>query len=75
MTKATCEICGKEFEASSIKVKVCSDKCRKKVAHLQKIERLRLKMKAGKKLTILEINEMALAEHISYGQFVGKYGI
>lgn len=75
MREAICEICGKSYEAKNERSKYCSDRCRAKAAHERELDRLRYKQRAGKKLTIREINELALAEHISYGQYVAKYKI
>ncbi len=75
MAAATCKICGKEFETKSDHAKYCSDRCMEKAAYSKNIECLKLKMQTGRKLSILEINELALSEHLSYGQFVAKYGI
>ena len=75
--KMKCRICGKTFVAEYWKAKYCSYECKqdaRKQRKKQQIEELRHRMDT-KKLTIEDINELALAEHLSYGQFVAKYKI
>lgn len=68
-----CEICGREFEKNEMKY--CSRACARKALKAKELEKIRKKWKDGKQLTINEVNELALQEHMTYGQFVGKYGV
>ena len=69
-----CETCGKEYEEDDEKSRYCSRICRMKAQKEKDLEKIRKKWKEGEKLTINEINELALSEHMSYGQWVGRYG-
>ena len=75
-------MCGKDFEASG-KRAFCSDECRK-IAQKKRTAEADAgykKYKAPKrkitkpKLSIAQINELARAEGLNYGQYVGKYGL
>lgn len=73
-----CENCGKMFVPTNTRSLYCSEHCRKESKKLiKKQQRERAKMAAGTRnnATINQINAMALKEHISYGQYVAKYGI
>ena len=72
-----CEICGKVFITNNVRNIYCSPPCRQKgrtykKEELQEREREKKRAKSSK-LTITQINELALAEHLSYGQYVAKY--
>lgn len=72
----TCVICGKDFITETWRSKYCSYECKIEGAKKREAERLKElkgKHQQGKKLTIEEISALALAEHISYGQWVAKY--
>lgn len=75
--KRTCKYCGQEFVSNGLKF--CSEQCRtekEKINKKELFEKTKLKAAEGKeKLSIAEINMLALAEHISYGQYVTKYGL
>lgn len=75
-----CEICGKVFIANNVRSLYCSEPCRQKGKLLKKENSSKRKTgRTGKrkmekdKRTINEINTAALAEHLSYGQYVAKY--
>ncbi len=67
----TCAYCGNTF-TSDKKQKYCCEKCR-----LIAYGRITAKPKARKKpkLSLAQINELARAEGMNYGQYVAKYGI
>ena len=68
----TCENRGKEFEAVNARSLYCCQTCREESKKLMKAQR----EKTGTtkcNLTINEINQRALAENLSYGQYVAKY--
>ena len=69
-----CENCGKTFVPTNSRSLYCCPACREESKKLMKAQR----EKAGKtkyNLSINEINERALAEHLTYGQYVAKYGL
>lgn len=72
-----CEICGKSFISNSARNLYCSEPCRQKGRLVKKEERKERELEKKKaikdKRTIKQINEAALAEHLSYGQYVAKY--
>ena len=77
-----CAVCGKEFKGRSYYY--CSDECRQKVIEQRQKNRNRnehkkveVKPKKRKKLkyTIEQVQKLARAEGLSYGQFVAKYGL
>ena len=72
-----CEICGKSFISNSDRSLYCSEPCRQKgkiVKREERKEREEEKKRTVKdKRTINQINEAALAENLSYGQYVAKY--
>ena len=80
-----CRLCGKEFEREiHSRMVYCSAECKKAAKHAQKLESIRKiknieKAKAKTKPktgpTVNEINEKALIEGLSYGQYVSKYGL
>lgn len=82
-----CEICGKGFEGKA--QRYCSPECRYQ-AQLERQRAYKVnfkkpqaevkeehKKKRGrkKKLSLAEINELARAEGLNYGQYVAKYGL
>lgn len=79
-----CKCCGELFKAPSFHYSYCSDECRRKkrnkngVAYQKENHgavRYKASMKKNKKLTIQEICKRAKAEGLSYGKYVGKYGL
>lgn len=69
--KYKCQICGKPLEGNQKKYCFeCSGKVHKPIE--QKVEKPKKKRKV---LSISEINRRALAEHLSYGEYVMKYGV
>lgn len=63
-----CEYCGKVYEQAYTS-KYCSEECKNKArAHTKKRGRPK------KKLTLAEIDRLAKAEGLTYGQYVSKYG-
>ena len=74
--KRICKCCGSEFVSGGLRY--CSEKCRNEASKLNKkelIDRTRKKAAGKEQLSIEEINMLALDEHISYGQYVAKYGV
>ena len=79
-----CEVCGEAFQANSTKRKYCSDACYKKANRERQKER---KYVEAKELEfsiqerfpgyskIAAICVAAKEEDLSYGQYVGKYGV
>ncbi len=67
----TCARCGDAF-ISDKRQKYCSEKCR-----LIAYGRITAKPKPRKKpnLSLAQINELARAEGMNYGQYVAKYGV
>lgn len=82
-----CEICGKEFSPSARNQKYCGTECglkanrerqkayRENTKSMKEKEVRRNAHTRKKKLTISDINAMALKEGLSYGKFIGKYGL
>lgn len=83
-SKMTCEVCGKpltEYRSYNY----CSKKCMQKAKKLflkensdinrQMAKPRRSKKSKGPKLSISEICKLAMEEHLSYGQYVEKYGL
>lgn len=76
-----CPICNKVFEASSNHRKYCNG-CQKEGRTRVQLEYQRNRKmmerystKRKKRYEIEEINRKALAEHLSYGKYVAKYGL
>ena len=69
-----CENCGKSIVPTNTRSLYCCQKCREESRKLLKAQREK-KGRTKCNMTVSEINERARAEHLSYGQFVGKYGI
>lgn len=88
MTVKNCLVCGKEFvRVKQTRRIYCSKECQY-IATLEKqklykrnmreLEKKKIHIdepKPKKGLSIKEINERALKEHLSYGQYVSKYGL
>lgn len=78
----TCNICGKMFEANGTRV-YCSQTCSKKGKansnRVYKKENFTIgkarKTYTKPKLSIAQVCKLAKAEGISYGKYVGKYGL
>lgn len=81
-----CEICGKALKGRQ--QKYCCAECRNKAATLKQMEEMKelaqakdmetpkvVRKKKKPKYTIAQINEMARAEGLNYGQYVAKYGL
>ena len=64
-----CEYCGKVYKQGS-ENQYCSDECKSKYASGRDKKRVRKK----KPLSIAEINRLAKAEGLTYGQYIVKYG-
>ena len=70
-TKFRCHICGGVLEGNQKKYCFdCKGKIHKPIE--QKVEKPKKKRRV---LSISEINRRALAEHLSYGEYVMKYGL
>jgi DNA-directed RNA polymerase subunit RPC12/RpoP len=69
-----CENCGKEFVPTNSRSLYCCERCREESKRLMKRQRERMGM-TKTTMTINEINAKALAERLSYGQYVAKYGL
>jgi len=67
-----CENCGKTFVPTNSRSLYCCPTCREESKKRMKAQRERME-KTKNNLTINEINALALAEHLSYGQYVAKY--
>lgn len=83
-SKATCEVCGKpltEFRSYLYCSKECSQKAKRQMLkENSEINRQMAKPKRSAKskkpvLSISEICKLAMAEHLTYGQYVEKYGV
>ena len=79
-----CEVCGEAFQANSTKRKYCSDACYKKANREKQKERKYVEAKELETSIkerfpgyskIAAICVAAKAEGLSYGQYVGKYGV
>ncbi len=70
----TCENCGKLFEAYSDNKAYCSEECVKEGMEKKKAARLVRKTKKPK-VSAAEIARKAREEHLTYGQYVAKYGL
>lgn len=79
-----CKICGKTLTGNQRKY--CSNECKRKGKskyeydyHKDQYKKPKAETKPQKKkkpaLSIAEINKLARAEGLNYGQFVGKYGL
>ena len=78
------EVCGEAFQANSTKRKYCSDACYKKANRERQKERkyveakeleFSIKERFPGYSKIAAIGVAAKAEGLSYGQYVGKYGV
>lgn len=67
-----CEQCGQSFPASRRSVKYCSDECRKRKNLENSKSTYEKKKKEMKKDRISEINALARAEGLTYGQYVAR---
>ena len=79
-----CEVCGEAFQANSTKRKYCSDACYKKANREKQKERkyveakeleFSIKERFPGYSKIAAICVATKAEDLSYGQYVGKYGV
>lgn len=79
-----CEVCGEAFQANSTKRKYCSDACYRKANREKQKERKYVEAKELETSIkerfpgyskIAAICVAAKAEDLSYGQYVGKYGV
>lgn len=74
-----CVVCGKYFARTHNAQKFCSDDCR--VASTREREkRNRFNSKIRKRVkkqnrSIADITQAAIKEHLTYGQYVAKYGL
>ena len=79
--KKICAVCGKEFETLNKRSKLtCSDECDKVYRYKKRTQKSAsdyiYKRKTRKpKTSLAEINRMAREEHLTYGQYVAKYGL
>lgn len=78
----TCTICGREFHTTTGKRLMCSDCIRAEnektikdaeIRHFEKVRKSRKTRKASG-LPIAEIVRLAADKHMSYGEYVSKYG-
>lgn len=67
-----CENCGKLFALKNTRGLYCCEACREESKKRMKARRENTR-KTKSNMTINQINEKALAEHLSYGQYVAKY--
>lgn len=65
-----CENCGKEFTTFRRKT-YCSDECR--LMSYGRVKKQRKKEPPKPKLTLAQVNAMARAEGLSYGQYMTKF--
>lgn len=63
-----CELCGKAFE-SDRRRRFCTDECRRKA------ERGKKKSRKKPKLSLEQVAKLSREEGLSYGRYVGKYGL
>lgn len=81
-----CEYCKEDFvRLSTSRKKYCSEECKQAASRKRQNEKLKEIMKGFRKpkkekkkkpkLTITEINQKARALHMSYGEYVSKYGV
>ena len=72
----TCEWCGAKFTADA-KRKYCCHKCAKSANSYRGKGKNKPRKTERKKpqLTLAQINELARAEGLNYGQYVAKYGL
>lgn len=73
----TCAVCGKNFTATKNVTKYCDDekymKAKRERRLLKSEEQKRIE-KSERMRPLREINEKARAAHMSYGQYVAKFG-
>lgn len=72
-----CEVCGKIIVSNRLR-KYCSRKCANKAKNLRNSvipKSIEIKKSLKPKLSISEINSLARAKGLSYGQYVSKYGL
>lgn len=81
-----CPVCGKTFTVPRIKDVTCSPACSKAYGQKQVREWYKEQTEINKSnrnprkpknkpMTFAQINEKARAEHLTYGQYVAKYGL
>lgn len=82
-----CVVCGVKLRGKS--KKYCSESCARKAAILRNMKQMKesselkgtsrapkiIKRKRKPKYTLAQINDMARAEGLNYGQYVAKYGL
>lgn len=70
-----CSICHRIFKSTNERHIYCSHKCLQEAKNEQRRNKIKIRPIASQSEFIEEINRKALAEHLSYGQYVAKYGI
>ncbi len=77
-----CLICG--WQLTGTQSKYCSDECRREAAAMKQAEKNErykkphaVERKKAKKplLSLAQVNELARAEGLNYGQYCAKYGL
>ncbi len=71
----TCPTCGKNFLYSSSRKRYCSVECQKKAQKMRTDEAVPVRPRKKRPKTMAEIAKAARKEHLSYGEYVVKYGI
>ncbi|MGM9551534.1 MAG: hypothetical protein ACI3XA_04695 [Clostridia bacterium] len=77
VSRRYCSKCGTIFTPKNGEWYFCSDKCRGEEANAnrEKVRAPQSKKKKEKKETITSIQRKAQKEHLTYGQYVQKYGL
>lgn len=70
-----CAICHRIFKAVNERNLYCSAKCLQEAKNEQRRNKVKIRRAGENCESIEEINRKALAEHLTYGQYVAKYGI
>lgn len=71
-----CPVCHKKFTTAHHSQKYCSKDCHRLYKQIQNKEQYQEKQKRKKKKTALnDIAAAALAEGLTYGQYVAKYNL
>ncbi len=71
----TCPTCGKNFRYSSGRKKYCSVECKEKAGKMGIGKKSRRSPRRKRVRTLSEILRAARKEHLSYWEYVNKYGL
>ena len=69
---AICKVCGKEFMSSQKFRTYCSDECKSCNSRHRPEPKQKIKKS---KLSVTDISLMAAELHMSYGEYVAKFGV